>query len=125
MKSNPDRRVGVMKRIITIGSSKPIHKITIRTKKLIPLNAKSILSLLYSESEKCQQMINNKFELSININFIITNERKEKNTTKVMIVVSVAIKIKNNIVFLIKKPCSSFITTLNKNEGKIMHINSI
>ena len=42
-----------------------------------------------------------------------------------MIIVSVAIKIKNNSAFLIKKLCSSFITTLNKNEGKIMHINSI
>lgn len=74
MKNNPGRMVGIMKRMITIISSKINHKITLRTKKLIPLNAKSILSLLYSESEKCQQQINNKFEISIKINFIITIE---------------------------------------------------
>lgn len=42
-----------------------------------------------------------------------------------MIIVSVAIKIKIIVALFIKKFCSSFMITLNKKEGKIMHNDSI
>ncbi len=124
MKNNPGRRVGIKKRTITIISSKLNHKIILRTKELRPLSAKSILSLRYNESEKCQQQINNRFELSININIMISNVLYEKIAIIFIIAVSTAIKNKNFVVFLIKKSCSSFKTTLSKNDGRIIQISS-
>ncbi len=74
------------------------------------------------ESEKCQQLINNRFELSSNTNLMLSKSLLIGSVTEFNTTTSITSEIRNFIELLTTKTCSSFKRMLIRNGGIIIKI---